>query len=181
MVSFPELRRDHVCVRPFGPHHLTDRYVSWLNDPEVVRFSELRHSTHTLEECRAFAASQQPPARHFLAVEEGLGWHVGNIGVAIDWPNRSADMSIIIGERTAWGRGVASRAWSAVLEELLSASGLRKVTAGTMEVNEPMLRLMSRTLMRVEAVTPRHFLWEGREVALVQAARYGLDTVSPEP
>lgn len=162
-------------VIPFEPRHLTSRYVSWLNDPEVVRYSEQRHRVHTAESCRAYFESFADSPDQFLAIEASAAAaivHVGNMGIAVDVPNRVADISIIIGDKTVWGTGIASKAWTAVVEYLLSEGGIRKVTAGTMSVNEPMLRLMQRSGMAIEAVRPRQFLWEGEAVDLVHAARF---------
>jgi RimJ/RimL family protein N-acetyltransferase len=171
-----ELRFDGGRVVRFAERHLTSRYVGWLNDPEVVRYSEQRHRVHTLQSCRAYFESFADSADQFLAIETedaaGRWQHVGNMGVTYDVPNRVADVSIIIGEKSVWGRGIASRAWTAVVEFLLSEGGVRKVTAGTMSLNQPMLRLMERSGMAVEAVRPRQFLWDDREVDLILAARF---------
>jgi len=160
-------------VVPFEERHLTARYVSWLNDPEVVRYSEQRHIRHTLKSCRAYFESFRTTANEFLAIEaddEQLG-HIGNIAVAVDVPNAVGDVSILVGERRAWGTGLATKAWCIVIEELL-AGRVRKVTAGTMSANDRMLRLMQRSQMAIEGRRPRHFLLEGREVDLVYAARF---------
>jgi RimJ/RimL family protein N-acetyltransferase len=114
---------------------------------------------------------------YFLAIEASdrvLG-HVGNASVAVDRENRIADVSIMLGEKRAWNLGIGSKVWRAILPELLLRQGMRKVTAGTMSVNGPMLRLMSKSGMRVEATRPRHFLWNGSEVDLVQAALFRED------
>jgi ribosomal-protein-alanine N-acetyltransferase len=163
-----------LLVSAFRDALLTERYVAWLNDPEVVRFSEQRHHTHTLDSCGRYLAGMRLSDGLFLSIEvlEGGLWHVGNISVAVDRPNSSADLSIMLGESKAWGRGYASVAWNAVIGYLLGKAGLRRVTAGTMEVNDPMIRLMRRSGMQVDGVRPRHFLWEGREVGLVTASRF---------
>ena len=59
-----------------------------------------------------------------------------------------------------------------MLDELLLRRDMRKVTAGTMAVNEPMLRLMRRSGMSVEAVRARQFVCDGREVDLVICAKF---------
>ena len=172
MMVFPVLDLENIRIVNFQTHHLTSRYVSWLNDPEVVQFSEQRHREHTLLTCANYFESIQQSNGHFLAIEttvDGLG-HIGNIGVSIDPHNLIADISIIIGEKKAWGKGFGSIAWNAVLKEMLKNQGLRKITAGTMSVNEPMLRLMNRSGMHVESIRRNHFLWENKEVDLVQAA-----------
>jgi RimJ/RimL family protein N-acetyltransferase len=159
---------------PFEERHLTPRYVAWLNDPEVVRYSEQRHRRHTLESSRRYFESFRGSPNHFLAIEADaahLG-HVGNIGVAIDVPNRVADVSILVGEKRAWGTGLATVAWCGVLRELFDAQQMRKLTAGAMAANEPMLRLMRRSSMQIEAKKSRQFLLDGREVDLVMAAAF---------
>lgn len=171
-MSFPALTAGGCTVLPFERRHLTPRYVGWLNDPEVVRYSEQRHRRHSMASCEAYFDSFAGSADHFLAIESEAFGHIGNIGVSIDSPNGVADVSIIVGERPVWGKGFASKAWCAVVEELLRHQPIRKVTAGTMSVNEPMLRLMARSGMAVEAVRRRHFIWEGREVDFVLAAAF---------
>lgn len=170
--AFPLLADGDVRVRPFEAEHLTARYVAWLNDPEVVRYSEQRHRHHTLESCGEYFAAQRESADYFLAIETDALGHVGNLGVSVDRHNHLADMAIVLGERSVWGQRVATRAWSLVLRQLLDQFGFRKVTAGTMATNTAMLRLMDRTGMTVECIRPRHFLWEGKEVDMVQAAAY---------
>nr|WP_284498317.1 GNAT family N-acetyltransferase [Legionella maioricensis] len=170
--QFPVLNIEGIRVVPFQRQHLTSRYISWLNDPEVVQFSEQRHYSHTMASCEQYFNSMQQGSGHFLAIEtliDDLG-HIGNIGVSIDPHNQIADMSVMIGEKQAWGRGFASIAWIGVMTEMLKNQGIRKLTAGTMSVNEPMLRLMKRSGMHIEAVRPKHFLWENKEVDMVQAA-----------
>ena len=169
-MSFPILDCGGCTVVPFERRHLTSRYVGWLNDPEVVRYSEQRHRLHSLESCASYFQSFAGSPDHFLAVESEVFGHIGNIGISIDPPNAIADVSILIGEKAVWGKGIASKAWCGVVGELLRSHPVRKVTAGTMSVNEPMLRLMARSGMTVEAVRPRHFIWEGGEVDLVLAA-----------
>ncbi len=172
MSQFPVLNIESIRVGPFQRQHLTTRYLSWLNDPEVVQFSEQRHYSHTMESCEQYFDSVQQTNAHFLAIEtpiDNLG-HIGNIGVSIDSHNQIADMSIMIGDKRAWGKGFASIAWTGVMMEMLKNQGIRKLTAGTMSVNEPMLRLMKRSGMHIEAIRPKHFLWENKEVDMVQAA-----------
>ena len=50
------LETERLTLTPFNTErHLTERYVAWLSDPDVVRYSEQRHRTHTLASCRHFA------------------------------------------------------------------------------------------------------------------------------
>ncbi len=162
------------CVRlvPFSPNHLTDDYVAWLNDPEIVRFSEQRHRRHDLAGCRAYAESMWNGANHFWALETAGGRHVGNITAYVNAPNLVADVAIMVGDRSVRGQGVGLAGWTLACDWLLGPGGMRKVTAGTMSVNRPMLGVMHKSGMRIEGVRTAQFLWEGQCVDMVMAARF---------
>lgn len=179
MREFCPIKIGGLLVSPFRDALLTEQYVAWLNDPEVVRYSEQRHRRHTLDSCARYLEYMRASDGVFLSIEvlEDGPWHIGNISVAVDRQNSSADLSIMIGDRNAWGRGYASVAWSAVMRYLLCEAGVRRVTAGTMEVNKPMIRLMGRSGMEIECIRPRHFLWEGKEVGFIVASKFGSATL----
>ena len=62
------LAGERVLVRPFTYGDISEAYLGWLRDPEVVRFSSQRFRVHTLETCQAYQASFKDSANHFLAI-----------------------------------------------------------------------------------------------------------------
>ena len=167
--------QDHdLTIRDFSEEHLSERYVAWLNDSEVVKYSEQRHHSHSLSSCKDYYESIAGSDNLFLAIETSdiTPHHIGNIGVGIDKFNNLADVSIIIGEKKAWGKGYATRAWCAVLDHLANQMNIRKITAGTMSCNTPMINLMKRSHMIIEAERPKHFILDSQEIGFVMAARY---------
>ncbi len=156
-------------IEPFAEQHLTLRYVSWLNDPEVVRFSEQRFKTHTLESCRDYMQSFANTTNHFWALvarDVKLG-HIGNMNAYVDEVHKVADVGILIGEKQAWKQGLGLEAWSAVCKWLLDKGGMRKVTAGTLSINDDMLCLMRRGGMVEDAQCRKQCLFEGKEVDII--------------
>lgn len=163
----------HLRITPFTEAHLTERYVGWLNEPEVVRFSDQRHRVHTPESCRAYLASFAGSPHFFWAVEERpSGLHIGNLNAYVEAAHSVADVGIVIGERSVRGRGRGFEAWMGVCDYLLRERRIRKVTAGALAVNEPMLRIMRRAGMVEDGIRKRHHLWEGREVDVIHAALF---------
>lgn len=174
----PETER--LRIVPFGEEHLTERYVSWLNDPEVVRFSQQRFRTHRLESCRSYMESFQNSDDEFWAIvarDPVLG-HIGNMTVVRDVRNAIADIAILIGERSIWGRGHAFEAWTAMCEDLFRR-GTRKITAGTLSTNDRMLALMRRAGMIPDGTRRRHEVFEGQEVDIVYMALFRDEQVHP--
>ncbi len=174
MARPPELACERLRLVPFAEQHLSERYVGWLNDAEVVRYSEQRHRRHSPESCRAYWRSFEDTPNLFWAIvarDPGLG-HIGNLSVYVDEPNLVADVTILIGEKRAWNRGLGSEAWSAVCDYLLAAGGMRKVSAGTLAENAGMLGIMRRAGMVEDGRRIRHYLLEDREVDVVHLALF---------
>lgn len=173
MARLPELETPRLRIVPFNEQLLTERYVGWLNDPDVVRYSEQRHRRHDLAGCAAYFRSFENSPHFFSAIllrNDNL--HIGNISVSVDSANRVADISILVGDRDCWGQGLGAEAWQAVQDELLARQGIRKVTAGTMAINHGMLSVMKKCGMEEDGRRKRHFLCEGQEVDMVMAAVY---------
>lgn len=170
VIETPRLR-----IVPFSEAYLSSRYVSWLNDQEVVRYSEQRHRRHTLESCRQYWQSFKDSPHFFWAittVDPKIG-HIGNINAYIDKFNSTASMGILIGERTVVGKGYGLEAWMAVCNYLLYDIGIRKVTAGTLAVNKGMLRIMEKSGMVADGRWIRQCVVDGEEVDIIFAALFG--------
>jgi [ribosomal protein S5]-alanine N-acetyltransferase len=175
VVNGPILFTERCRIEPFDvDRHLSARYVGWLNDPQVVRFSEQRHRRHDEESCKSYANSFIGTPHYFWAIvarDEKLG-HIGNISAHIDISNSVGDIGIMVGERSVWGRGYGSEAWSIVAAFLFDALNLRKVTAGMIATNKSMIDLAKRTGMTEDGYRRRQFLWEGQEVDMLFMALF---------
>jgi RimJ/RimL family protein N-acetyltransferase len=168
------LTGQRIELRPFSDHFLTDRYIGWLNDKETVRYSEQRHRVHSRETCRAYAESFAGSPHYFWAIvasDPSLG-HIGNVTATVDAPNRTADLAILIGESNSRGHGYGREAWQRACRFLLEAGGLRKVTAGTMEINQPMLAIMRASGMVEEGRRRGQFLVDGKPIDAVLMALF---------
>jgi len=160
-------------LEPFPDKLLTPRYVGWLNDPEVVRYSEQRHRAHTLESCRAFVGSFTGTPNGLWAIREkarGLR-HVGNISTEVDATASTGDIRILIGEKDCWGTGLGAEAWIAVMDHLFNDLGLSRVTAGTVLENAGMRRIMAKAGMKETHREPAPTPIDGRPAIFVFAER----------
>lgn len=167
------IESDRLVILPFSEKYLSVEYVSWLNDPGIVRYSEQRLRKHTLDSCRAYWQSFKGTPNHFWAiVRKGDGLHLGNINAYIDLVNNVADLGILIGFHDSWNKGYGTEAWNAVCKYLFDAIGIRKITAGTMEKNEGMLGIMRKSGMADDGRRIRHVLFEGFAVDMVHGALF---------
>lgn len=175
MAESPIIQTPRLRIIPFSEKYLTPRYVGWLNDPMVVRYSEQRHKKHTLESCRQYLRSFADTPHYFwamTAINPSTG-HIGNITAHIDKMNSVADIGILIGECNIWGKGYGLEAWVAVCNYLLRDVGIRKVTAGTIASNTGMIRIMEKARMVADGRRIRQCVVDGLEVDIIYTALFG--------
>ncbi|CAN5909564.1 hypothetical protein BH11MYX4_BH11MYX4_00060 [soil metagenome] len=168
------LESERLRIEPFAEQHLTERYVGWLSDPEVVRWSEQRHVVHTLASCRAYYESFRGTANMFFAIvakAPSVG-HIGNINVYVDTRHGTADIGILLGERATWGQGFGREAWYRVMNALLETGTSRKVTGGCVADNLAMVKIMRACGMVEDGRRVRHFVYDGRETDVVYYAAW---------
>jgi len=156
------------------PEHVGQAYVSWLNAPEINRYLESRFAVHSVETTRAFVAATSASADNlFLGIRSrALNRHVGNIKLGpIDRHHATADVGILVGDRAAWGQGVASAAIGLVCGIARNQLNLRKLTAGCYASNGGSRRAFEKAGFVVEGVRPAQFLLDGRPEDLVLMGR----------
>ena len=168
-----ELSGRYVTLRSFTEQDLTDQYISWLNDPFVVRWSNQRFVRHDRASCQRFLNSfARGPNKFFSIRESASGLALGTATAYLSPHHGTADAGILLGERGFWGKGLGQDAWNTLIGWLSARPDLRKLTAGTLACNRPMVRLMERSGMTLEAVRRRHEVVDGREVDILLYAKF---------
>jgi len=132
------------------------RMVGWLNDPEVVRYSEQRHKKHDLHSQLAYIESFRHGEFNEILLN---GEPIGTITGRVDDNNKIADMGILIGERPVWGCGYGTVAWRLMMKHLFRDFKVRKIEAGCMECNRGMMAVFRKTGMSCEGYRIGHFLF----------------------
>lgn len=165
-----------VALRPFLPEHVSDDYLAWLNDPEVMRFTEARFTGHTRDSARAYVERSNSGADARLWRIVAGGRHVGNIRLSgIDHRHRRASVALIIGARDAWGQGIGTGAIRLASRYGFDALSLHKLCAGMYVDNAASIRAFEKAGFRREAVLAGHYLYQGRFIDGVLVARFAGD------
>lgn len=174
MTDFPPvLEGEKVALRRFAAEDITDTYLGWLNDPVVTRYSNQRFVHHDRDSCARYLASFEGTPNLFLSVRRRDGDRaVGTMTAYVAPHHGTADVGIMIGDRSAWGQGLGQDAWTTLTGWLLDRPGMRKVTAGTLACNSAMIRLAERSGMALEAVRRKQELVEGEPVDILHFARF---------
>ena len=97
---------------------------------------------------------------------------IGTMTAYIALPHGTADIGIMIGDRSVWGCGYGFDAWCTLLQWLLRSGVIRKVTAGTLDCNKPMIKLMQRSGMHLEATRKGQEIIDGYAIDIQYYARF---------
>lgn len=156
------LQGELVTLSRFEPSLVDERYLGWLNDAEVLRFSNQRFRTHNRDNCLAYLKSFEGSDNLFLSVRrKDDALPIGTMTAYFSIAHGTVDIGIMIGERKVWGRGYGQDAWNTLQHALSNLDGIRKITAGTLASNSGMLNLMQRSGMHLEAVRKEQELVDG--------------------
>lgn len=160
-------KKDHNIVTPrltlriLTTELISDKYVEWLNDPQVNRFLETRFSQQTLDTCSSFVSSAYVSESEFLFgifLQEN-NEHIGNIKLgSVNWHHLTGQISLFIGECSHWGKGYATEAIKALSRWACTEVGIQKLEAGCYEENLGSLRAFLRVGYQVEGFRRQHVL-----------------------
>lgn len=129
------------------------RYVDWLQDPEVNRYLETRFVPQTIETVTSFVRgiSVSPHSYLFAIVDRETSLHVGNATLGHINPfHLFADVSYFVGDRNAWGRGLATDAVRVVTRFGFERLGLHRIQAGFYETNIASRKVLEKAGFRYE-------------------------------
>ncbi len=155
------LTGDRIALRPLVAADVDGPYLGWFNDLEVCR-----HNSHgVFPYTRAEALGWVDDLKHrrdalvlAIAMRED-GRHVGNVSLqGIDPVSRTAELAIVIGDRSAWGRGVGNEAARLIVGHGFKALNLHRIACGTVAANAGMRRIAESLGMTQEGVR-RHASW----------------------
>ena len=134
-------------------------YCRWMNDPEVMRFSESRFYSHTVSSIKEYVANQnQDPRTQLMGIFLNDDIHIGNIKLGPVNPYHNlASIGIILGEKDHWGHGYATEAISLLVDYAFTSLALHKITAGCYESNAGAIKAFQNAEFSREGVRKQHY------------------------
>lgn len=148
-------------VPPERSLHL-ENALTWMNDPETTASLKLNLGVSRWQEERFFdhVDGDRPKSFHWAILDQ-TERHVGFIGLTgVDWLNRNASGGLVLGERSAWGRGLASDAVRVRSRFAFDTLGLNRIDGHT--INPAMKRVYLKCGYRSEGVARQKIWREGR-------------------
>lgn len=123
-----------MTLMPFTEEHVTDRYIGWLNSPEVNRFLAVRNVQQTRETALEYVRAFYGDTEKYIwgMAPPGSGEFVGTATLhQIDRYHGFAATGLMIGEKQFWGKGIAEGALQLIGDLTFGSMGLRRLFSGS--------------------------------------------------
>ena len=161
--AFAEGRQ--IFLRPLERADLNERYLAWLNDPEVTRYMETGLFPTTVEDLENFYRSVGGSKSDVLLAiaDKKTGQHIGNVRLGpIHWVHRRASFGILVGEKEFWGKGVGLEATVLTVEYGFYRLNLHRIDLGVFAEHESAVRCYKKAGFKIEGRL-RQDLFQGGE------------------
>ncbi len=132
-----ELESEKYILRSLTPGDLTDQFVSWFGDRDVMEFVDLPFNLN-LEKTTEMVARYDNRKNFILGIflkEDGscIGYHHAYCNEL----GRNARIAVVIGDKDFWGKGVILETRPILLDFLFNTLSLHKVYGAVFARNLP--------------------------------------------
>ena len=142
-----------------------DLLRSFVNDPEVMRFSNGYRPINDFQQERWFQEVSQATDGIWFAIDDIRQQDAKLIGacclVGIDWIGRLAEFRIRIGERGAWGQGLGAEASRLLMRYGFMDLNLERIWLRVFASNRRAIRMYERLGFQAEGKLRRSALVQG--------------------
>jgi ribosomal-protein-alanine N-acetyltransferase len=170
-MGIPFINGERLYLRALEEADADGPYATWFNDEEVC----LGNSHHVFPFTRESALSYihyafQTHDELILAIVLRDGdRHIGNMALQHIHPiYNAADFSILIGDKSAWGKGYASEAGRLLFNHGFSSLNLHRIASGTFENNNAFKKLALTLGMKEEGRRRSAIYKEGRFIDIIE-------------
>ena len=162
-----------MVLRLFAENNITDDYISWLNDPETVKYSNQRFVVHSKESSLEYYKSFENTSNLFISIDDEVsGDSIGTMTVYMYSMHGTAEVGILIGNKEYLNKGAGKNSWYCLISFLVATVGLRKIFAGTLSCNLPMIKIIEGSGMKEDGVFSLHEIVDGKYYDVINYAIY---------
>jgi len=165
------LKGKNIYLRPLIDEDAEGDYHLWFNDEEVCRGNSHHVLPHTKEKTRNYIRHARETTDEFiLAIAlNDTGKHIGNIAFQeINPVYRSADLTILIGDRSVWGKGYGLEAADLLLRHGFFTMNLHRISCATFDTNTAMKKIALSLGMKEEGRRVQAAYKDGKYIDVVE-------------
>lgn len=137
----PVLIGSNFRLEPLKVAEVNDRYVGWLNDPQINQYLEVRFVRQTLATVTEYVKAYNGDAERYMwgVYPDGEDEYIGTATLSlISHIHRSGGIGFMIGEKAYWGSGASQESLELLVNFAFDVLGLRRLFAESCAPNHGM-------------------------------------------
>jgi RimJ/RimL family protein N-acetyltransferase len=145
------------ALRGLKPADASERWMRWLQDPEVMGPLNAPIRKWTAQELMAHIGSADNNNRYLIGLFDlASKLQIGFYMVDVDQFHRRATFNVVIGDRSWWGKSVVNETRAALLDEFFNNRGVEKASGTPLARNFPAVFNYKAQGWRHEGTFRRH-------------------------
>ena len=154
----------HIFIKPLSPEDVTQNYANWMADEEVTQFLESRWNAYIIEDLKNYIKTINDSPNDFIFgifIKE-TSQYIGNIKIgSINQLHRFGDIGLMLGEKTAWGKGFGTEAITLATKYAFEELNLNKLIAGIYANNIGSYKAFLKAGYREAGLLKNHRFYKG--------------------
>lgn len=136
---------------------VTKEYVGWFSDKDVIKFSQNQYRKFTLSGQKKYVKECLKNKNIKLYGIFYKKKHIGNMCLTgLISPNKSSEITYVVGDKSLWGKGVASQAISKIISIAKKKYKLNKLFAGVADKNLASKKVFEKNNFKLEGIRKKH-------------------------
>lgn len=158
-----------IVLKPLSANSISEKYLNWLGDETVNRYLEIRHNIpKSVEEIKDFIHQCDLNKKHHWGIFINHK-HIGNVSCsAYSYLYRWVGISIIIGEKDFWHKGIAKSALAGAIDHLVINKKFHRVQAGVYSNNISSIKLFEALGFKREAVFRESAIFDDKFIDVIK-------------
>jgi RimJ/RimL family protein N-acetyltransferase len=164
-VKAPFVIGSRIYLRSLQREDLSEKYLAWLNHPDINRYLESGIFPSTKESLERFyeGISQSKDQVILAIVDKKTNRHIGNVKLGpINWIHRKATLGILIGEKQFWGKGICEEVTRLMVEYGFSRLNLNRIDLGVYAEHKAAIHSYEKVGFKVEGRLREDLFHEGQ-------------------
>ncbi len=156
---------DNFYLKQLSKIDITQNYINWLNDYEVVKYTEQRHLKHSYDSVCQFVEQKLFSKENYLFGIYYNKKHIGNVKLGpISFSNKKSEISYIIGEKKYWGKGLATQTINFLSQIAKDKLNIVKLLAGTYDCNLASINVLKKNGFKLEGRITKSVYFEKKQI-----------------
>lgn len=153
------LATDRFALRSLRARDVSQKWVDWLNDPEILEHLNSKSHNLTIETLTKQMSKWDDHKRYQIGIfEADTRQHIGNGEVGVNRQHKVFSINMMIGEKDWWGKGVVLEVRAAILDHFFFTEMMEKATGNPLAGNIPMIFNYKKQGWKLEGVLLQHLL-----------------------